>query len=283
MLNLRTTASSFLLGLAGLIVLWGSWYTIDQGERGVILRNGAVVSVSEPGLHFKIPVIDSVVTIDTRTNIAVYEKVATYSKDQQPADIRASINYRIEPSAVADVYAVYGAHGILDRVVQPRFYEELKTVFGRFNAITAIQDRGRLNAEVQAKITEALLGTGAVVEGVQIENIDFSDQYEKSIEDRMKAEVEVARLEQNLRREQVQADIVRTQARAKADAVLAHAKADADAIRLKGDADASAIEARGKALRQNPELVGLITAERWNGVLPATMVPGSALPFINLK
>ena len=41
--------------LFGFIVLMSSWYTIDQGERGVILRNGAVVGTAEPGLNFKAP------------------------------------------------------------------------------------------------------------------------------------------------------------------------------------------------------------------------------------
>jgi hypothetical protein len=47
--------------------------------------------------------------------------------------------------------------------------------------------------------------------------------------------------------------------------------------------EAAAIEARAKALGTNPNLVTLVQAERWNGVLPTTMVPGSAVPFVSLK
>jgi len=47
--------------------------------------------------------------------------------------------------------------------------------------------------------------------------------------------------------------------------------------------DDGAIEARAKALGTNPNLVTLVQAERWNGVLPTTMVPGSAVPFVSLK
>jgi regulator of protease activity HflC (stomatin/prohibitin superfamily) len=46
-----------VIALVGLPLLLGSWYTVDQGERGVILRNGAVVGTAEPGLHFKMPLI----------------------------------------------------------------------------------------------------------------------------------------------------------------------------------------------------------------------------------
>ncbi|MDV7397162.1 hypothetical protein RZS08_37525, partial [Arthrospira platensis SPKY1] len=61
------------------------------------------------------------------------------------------------------------------------------------------------------------------------------------------------------------------------------AKAEADAVKLKGDAEAHAINARGKALRDNPNLVELVQAEKWNGALPTTMVPGQTVPFINVK
>jgi hypothetical protein len=49
------------------------------------------------------------------------------------------------------------------------------------------------------------------------------------------------------------------------------------------EAEAAAVEARGKALTSNPNLVTLLQAERWNGVLPTTMVPGAAVPFVSVK
>jgi regulator of protease activity HflC (stomatin/prohibitin superfamily) len=111
-----------------------------------------------------------------------------------------------------------------------------------------------------------------IVESVQVENIDFSDAYEKSIEQRMLAEVEVQKVQQNAEREKVQAEIL-----------VIQAKAEADAKKLQGDAEAHSINARGRALAQNPALVELIQAEKWNGVLPTTMVPGQSVPFINVK
>ncbi len=48
------------------------------------------------------------------------------------------------------------------------------------------------------------------------------------------------------------------------------------------DAEASAIRARGAALRDNPTLIELVQAERWNGILPTTMIPGSTVPFLNV-
>jgi hypothetical protein len=52
---------------------------------------------------------------------------------------------------------------------------------------------------------------------------------------------------------------------------------------LRGDAEADAIKARAAALASNQNLVELTKAERWDGKLPTTIVPNSALPFIDAK
>jgi regulator of protease activity HflC (stomatin/prohibitin superfamily) len=122
-----------------------------------------------------------------------------------------------------------------------------------------------------------------VIESTQIENIDFSEAYEKSIEERMLAEVEVEKLKQNAEREKVQAEITVTKAKAAADAALAEAEAKAKATRLAGEAEAAAIKAKGEALGSNPALIQLTQAERWNGILPTTMIPSGTVPFIDVS
>lgn len=267
-----------VLALFGLL---GSWFLVDQGERGIVLRNGAFIRVAEPGLGFKAPIVDAVVDLSVRTEKHVYDKLMSYSRDIQTADIRVAVNYRLDVSAVRQIYENYGSRmAAIDRVLTPRVQDEIKVVFGRFNAKTAIEERGRLGIEMEAALRDSLKGSGIILESVQLENIDFSDAFDKSIEERMKAEVEVARLEQNLKREVVQADIVRTQANGQADAIRAKAKAEADAITLRGNAEAIAIRARAEALRSDPLLVELVKAEKWNGQLPTTMIPGGTTPLL---
>ena len=264
---------SVFVGLIALVILGGSFYTVDQGERGVILRNGAVVGTADPGLGFKLPIIDSVKEINVQTQARLYEKVMVYSRDQQTADLYISVNYRIASDQVEQIYSEFGGRdGIVNRLLDRQVPEEVKNVFGQFNAVTAIQERARLSTEVQNAIQKAVTTPLLIVESVQIENIDFSEAYEQSIEQRMLAEVEVQKVQQNAQREKVQAEIA-----------VIQAKAEADAKKLQGDAEAHAINARGRALRDNPGLVELVQAEKWNGVLPTTMVPGQTVPFINVK
>jgi regulator of protease activity HflC (stomatin/prohibitin superfamily) len=267
------TGVAVIVGLIALFILGGSFYTIDAGERGVILRNGKVVGTAEPGLSFKLPIVDSVREITVQTQARVYEKVMVYSRDQQNANLQVSVNYRLATDQVEKIYSEFGGQeGIVTRLLDRQVPEEVKNVFGRFNAVTAIQERARLGMEIQEAIQKASNNSMMIVESVQVENIDFSDAYEKSIEQRMLAEVEVQKVQQNAEREKVQAEIL-----------VIQAKAEADAKKLQGEAEAYAINARGKALRDNPALIELVQAEKWDGKLPTTMVPGQAVPFINVK
>jgi regulator of protease activity HflC (stomatin/prohibitin superfamily) len=282
-MNIGNILLSSVIGLAAITVLGGSWYSVDQGDRGVILRNGAIIGLAEPGLGFKFPLIDRVVDIDVRERAFVYTDLQAYSRDQQVAGLVVSVNYRIPVDQVLQVYEEFGSvEQLQSRLLDRQVFDEVRTVFGQFTAVSAIQDRANLVAQIQAAIQEEVQGP-IIIESVQLENIDFSAAYEESIEQRMLAEVEVERIRQNAERERVQAEIRVIQAQAEAESRLAQATAEAEAITMTGDAEASAIRARGEALRQNPELIALVQAERWNGVLPTTMIPGSTVPFLNVQ
>ena len=271
-----------VVGLAALTVLGGSWYTVGEGYRGVQLRNGAVVGTAEPGLGFKMPVIDSVVDISVQSQARTYENVQAYSKDQQTGTLFVSVNYRLPADQVETIYGEYGgAEGVVNRVLDRQVLQAVKNVFGRFTAVSAIQDRGRLITEVNAELTAAVKGP-IIIESVQVENIDFDDEYEKAIRDRMTAEVEVQKVKQNAEREKITAEITVIQAQAAADSKLAEAKAAAEATRIQGEAEAAAIKAKSEALKDNAGLIALIQAERWNGALPTTMIPDSTVPFMDV-
>ncbi len=267
----------FMIGIGGLLLLilvLSSYYTIDQGERGVVLRTGAIVSLSEPGLHFKLPLVDSVEHISVQHQTQRYPKVQAYSRDQQPADLVVSVTFRVTDPE--QVYSQYGnIDNLLVRLIDPRVLEQVKNVFGQFDAASAIQDRSMLNAQVSSAVRAAIKGP-MIIESLQIENIDFSNTYEQAVEDRMQATVlQQKALAQKARR--------LTEADAAAYEVKAAADAQAHAIEVKGAAEASAIKARGDALRENPGIPALVTAEKWDGHLPTTMPPGGSVQFLNVQ
>ena len=268
----------------GLYIAITGWYTVDAGERAVQLRNGAIIRTSDAGLYFKLPFIDSVKYISTRTQNRSFNELSTYSKDQQTAKIRASVTYRVPAVEAENVYLNFrDIEGLASNTIERQVPNQIENVFGHYSAIEAVQKRAQLTKDVNDAIKQSLENYPIIVESVQIEDIDFSRAYEQSVEDRMKAEVEVQTQKQNLEKEKITAEIAVTKAQAIADSTLAQAKAEAEAVILRGEAEARAITAKTKALQANSALVELTKAEKWDGRLPATVLPNSTLPFIDAK
>lgn len=278
------SATLFLLGLIGLTIIFGSWYTIDATERGVVFRNGSIVGISDPGLHFKAPMIDSVVKLSTLTKSLAWDKIETYSKDQQPATLRISLNYHIPGDQVVNYYTQFGSNeeAIVTNLIGPRLLKDLKENFGQYTAADSIQKRAELGKLVQTAVDQSAAGRPIIIDGVQIEDISFSSAYETAVEARMQAEVQVAKAHQDALREKEAADQAFNKADGEARSIRAVADANAHAIEVRGKAEGTAIQARADALKNNPDLAKLTQAERWDGHLPVTMVPGSALPFLNM-
>lgn len=251
-----------------LTVIFGSWFQVDQGERGVKLRNGAVVSIVEPGLGFKTPIFDSVVDMDVRTQKMEFTNLAAYSKDIQTATIHASINYHINPAKVADIYSMYGT-GYRDSILVPLVHPAVKNTFGQFTAQEIVSQREKLGADIHSALVDSTASTGLIIDSIQIEGVDFSDAFEKAIEERMQAEVAVAKQRQENERVKVEAEQIKTRA-----------DAEAYRVRIEAESIAISIKQQGEALRSSPDYVKKIQAERWDGKLPVYNLGGGDGNFL---
>ncbi|MDR2639119.1 MAG: hypothetical protein LBC09_04710, partial [Helicobacteraceae bacterium] len=277
-------ASKFAIAAVVVLVILisSSFYTIEQGYRGVTLRFGEVYRIAEPGLNIKIPLVDRVQELEVRTQKDA-RNIEAYSKDSQPVEIALSINFHLNASEVEKIYSEYGVN-YRDRLIEPKLMALPKDTIGKYAAIELVQNRDLVSKQILEDLIAYFTPLGIIVESLNIENMDFSDAYEASVEQRMQAEVEVQRVKQNLERERLNAEMVRVKAQGEADAKVAQAKAEAEVIVLRGDADAKAIVLRGvaeakaieqkaRALTLNPGLVKLYEAEKWDGKLPETMIP----------
>jgi regulator of protease activity HflC (stomatin/prohibitin superfamily) len=274
-----------IVALIVVSILGGSFYTVDEGERAIVVSQGKISTIAGPGFHWKKPFLDDAHVISVRTQAVEFAEEPVYTADRQTANVTFSVNYAAVPadSEITTLYREYQTlEGFESRALNRQVREQIKNIFGTFSADTAIRERGRLNNEVVKAISN--LGEGLVkIEGVNIENINFSDAVEAAAEQRAQAEMLVQTEKQKNEREKVLAETQVIKAKAEADSQLAIAKARAEGIRLQGEAEASAIKAKSDALQQSPNLVELTKAERWDGKLPTSFVPGSTIPFVNIK
>jgi len=286
-MEIRETRSYFkpvilsVLALIILVVLLSSFYSVEEQNRGIVLSGGAYTETVAPGLHMKIPFYQKVKMLSTQTWTDTYPKLEAYSKDRQTATMRVSVTWAPVSDKLVDLYRdVLDLQNVTDRYITPSVPTQVEITFGKFEAETFSADRDKFALALTNNI-RALAPPYIKIASVQVENVDFTPAYEKASEDRAVAEVASKTIVHLEAKRVVEQRIQVAQAKADAESQLAKAKAEAEGIAVRGKAEAEGISAKGAALRDNPMLVELAKADKWNGVLPTTVLPGNATPFIS--
>jgi regulator of protease activity HflC (stomatin/prohibitin superfamily) len=266
-----------------LIILASSVYTVNEGHIGIVKRFSEAKEQVNPGLHFKVPFIDSVEEIEVRTR-KNEERMASSTKEQMPVTVSVSVNWTVDKTAALELFRQYGGLSQFEsRILDPRFRSATKDVIPRFDAEKLIQDRASAIQAIEANLIEEMKEFPVTVDNIQIENIQLPAKYLTSIETKQTEKNLAAAEEHKLARQNLEAQRDVNTAKAKADGIRAVAIAEAEAIRIKGLAEAEAITAKAKALGNNPLIVKLTEAQNWDGKLPATMLGGQNMPILDLR
>ena len=172
--GLAFLGGAVIIFLILIVASMGSFLQVDQGERGVVLRNGKLVRVAEPGLDFKVPFFDTVRKISVRDH-TVRMQLEAYSFDQQSASMVASVTYRVPETDVAQLYSEYGSLEALEaRLLERKALDVIKNVFGKYTAAQSIQNREKLGADINEAMRVTLESAPLQMMGVQVEEVSFS-------------------------------------------------------------------------------------------------------------
>ncbi|WP_297820337.1 prohibitin family protein [uncultured Paraglaciecola sp.] len=267
----------------GLILLMGSIYTVNEGHIGIVKRFSEAKEQVNPGLHFKVPFIDSVEEIEVRTR-KNEEKMASSTKEQMPVTVSVSVNWTVDKTAALELFRQYGGLTQFEsRILDPRFRSATKDVIPQFDAEKLIQDRASAIQAIEANLIEEMKDFPVTVDNIQIENIQLPAKYLTSIETKQTEKNLAAAEEHKLARQNLEAQRDVNTAKAKADGIKLVAIAEAESIRIKGLAEAEAITAKAKALGDNPLIVKLTEAQNWDGKLPTTILGGQNMPILDMR
>lgn len=239
----------------------GSFGTVKAGQEGVRLRFSKVVGTVDPGLYFKVPFIETVKKINVQTQ-KEQVKAQAASSDLQNVTATIAVNYNVQADKAGELYERIGKN-YRERVIDPAIQESVKEATAKFSAEELItlreEARGLMLNSLKIKLSESFIN----VTDLSIVNFSFSQTFDHAIEAKVTAEQDALAAENKLQ-----------QVKFEADQRVAQAEAEAEAIRIQ----ATAINSQG-----GEDYVNLKAIEKWNGILPAQFVPGSAMPFINLN
>ena len=256
---------------------------VDSGEAGFFTRWGEVVSrepISE-GLHFYEPFGTDLVTYNLRNQVATVT-TEVFTKDVQAAKVQLSVTYCLDRNKVIDLHRGTGRK-YADVLITPSVLGAVKDALGKMEAGDIIANRQTAAEGIAQALAERLTPFGIVVRLVNITNVDYSDAFERSVEEKqvalqrsIKERNETARL-----KEVAAQEVVKAEADAKAKVLTA--KAEAEAMVAKAKAEAESIEMRNKALASSHALIEYETVKRWDGKLPVQMLGGAPIPFLNME
>lgn len=265
-----------LLILIGIIL--SSFTTIPAGQRGVVIRFGAVTgTILDEGLRTKLPFIDSVVKMSVQTQ--KYEvDAASASRDLQDVSTRIALNYKLDPGQAADIYRTLGTEYI-DRIAAPAIQETVKQVTARYNAEDLILRRDEVKNDITSTLSSRLLDRGIITEAVSITEFKFSATFTNAIEAKVAAEQAVFEARNKLERIKVEAQQAEEQAIGEANARIAKAEGEAEYIRIVTDAQVAANAAISTSL--TPEVLQYILLDRLGEDIKVFVIPsGQGLDLV---
>ena len=281
-INPNGGSRGFLGGIGALILLavilaFFSVFTVQAGYRGVKTRFGKVTGGAlTPGLHFKLPIVESVVSIETREQKLEQETSAS-SKDLQTVKSKIAVNFH---PVREDVPSLYDSIGLdyQARILDPAVEETVKAITARYTAEELISKRTEVRDEMEEELSKRVEANFIKITKFNIVNFEFSLSFNEAIEAKQTAEQEALRAENELKRVEVEAQQTIEKARGLAESVKLQAEADAEAIRLTAIAEAEAQKLLGEVI--NRDVVTLRAIEKWDGIMPR--VTGEAVPMISL-
>lgn len=267
-----------------IVLATSAFVIVDSGHVGVVRTLGAVQPEPLPeGFHLKKPFLDKVEQIDIRLTKAK-EKSQAASKDLQTVETQVTVQYSIMGPVAPLTFQRIGKRDVVAAtVIEPAIQESVKAVTAQYTAEQLVTKRAEVKQQIQKAIESFIdvtlrdknVPTALKIANVAITDFEFSEEFNKAIELKVKAEQEALQALNEKTKRVTQAEAGYQERKLAADG-------EAYEIEAASKAKADAIAREAKALKDNPQLIQLRLAEKWDGTLPR-FTGSEAIPLINVE
>ena len=241
-----------VLGLLVVLMLYLSFYTVQQYERAVLLRFGAVrVADVPPGLHFKLPIADEVKTTEARVLTVDSDPERYFTLEKKPLIVDSFVKWRVDD--VETYYTATGFDDIAARLrIAERVNEGLRNQISRRDMHEVISgERDELMRELTAQLDiDMRLEFGIRVLDVRVKRIDLPPEVSIAVYNRMNSEREIEAQQHRSAGRELALGI---NADADRQVVVIGADAYRQAEDIRGDGDARSAGIYAEAFGQDPE------------------------------
>lgn len=220
------------------LLIPGSFHQVEAGEVAVVKTLGKVNGTRMPGTYFDFYLFNDYIYFDT-TIQKLEIRTSSYSSDAQTMDIEMTVQYKIDPTKAENILTEYISLDSLSQRIEKVADDNAKSILSKYTAMKIIETRASISPEVQEAVKLAIDDKYyATVTAVNLTNIDFTDEFEKSVEDKVIAEQQkeaaITKAEQELEVAKLtaQAKIVEAEGNAESQKIIARASAEAMALKI---------------------------------------------------
>jgi membrane protease subunit HflC len=220
-----------------------SFFVVQESEVALLLRLGKIDDAnSEPGLHFKLPIVQNVLHFDKRIQTLDAQPASFVTNEKKFVVVDSYVKWRI--SDVAQYYrSTKGSLDTTSRLLAERINSALRDEFAKRTIQEVISgERAEIMQTLAREANEKAADLGVEIVDVRVKQIDFPDDISDRIYERMRTERQ--RVASELRAQGAEAaERIRADADRQRTEILATAYSEAEKLRGEGDAKASEIYA----------------------------------------
>lgn len=222
--------------LVAVVVGYSSLFTVSETQQVLLVRLGEPVRVvTAPGLNFKVPFIDSVISIDKRILDLENPSQEVIASDQKRLVVDAFARYRIKDPL--RFYQTLGSIQAANIQLTTLLNSALRRVLGEVPFIQVVRDeRDVLMARIRDQLDREATSYGIAVVDVRIRRADLPEQNSQAVYQRMQTERQREAAEFRARGGQ-RAQEIRSKADREATVIVAEANSESEKIRGEGDGE----------------------------------------------
>jgi membrane protease subunit HflC len=195
--------------------------------------------VTDPGLHFKLPLIESVVFLDNRILDLESSKQEILASDNQRLEVDAFVRYKIADAL--KFYQTVGSVANADNQLASVLNSTLRRVLGEASQTQIVRDdRAGLTIKIRDQVNREAERFGVSISDARIRRVDLPRQISEKVFDRMRTERAQEAAEYRALGQQ-EAQQIRSSAQRDATVIVAEAQQQADSMRGDGEAERSRV------------------------------------------
>lgn len=242
--------------------------TVEPGEVGVLVTYGKADMVEkESGQHIINPFASRIETVDVSTQ-KLEAKAGAASKDLQDVSTTVAVNYHIDPTNAAELYSQFKGQ-FADRIIAPAVQETIKQVTSNYTAAELITKRDSVKNAIYTALENRLSPFKSTVDAVSITQFDFSKDFNKAIEEKVRAQQEAQKAENVLTKIEIEAKQVEAKAAGEKNAAILQAQGQAESAKI-----------INQAIQNSPQYLEFLKLQKWDGVLPKVGSGGEGIGII---